>query len=52
MPELPELPKVPDPLRSLRDAVDAHATATQASVDAGKQLRAERDAQPIPEQAS
>lgn len=42
MPELDHLPRVDDPLVHLRAAVDAHRTATQASVDAGVAVQAEK----------
>lgn len=39
MPEPPNLPRPDDPLAALRRSVEAHQAATQASVEAGKQLQ-------------
>lgn len=41
------IPKVDDPLAALRRSVEAHRAVTQASVDAGAQLRAEREQPPV-----
>lgn len=42
MPELAPLPKLPDPIAHLRAAVDAHAAAAQASVEAGAEVQREK----------
>ncbi len=49
MPEQPRLGKAPDPLQGLRQAVDAHKAAVDASKRAGEQLQAERQAEPTPQ---